>query len=424
MKNNVELYEFAARYIGSRGAEAKHFCGLGGNDPYCCAYVTYVFDKGGDASLWYGGKKVVYVPTAETWCYAHLAEIPIYLALPMDVITFDWNRNGTPDHIGFVRERKSDTEIYTLEGNTSGGIVDTKTRPVKYISGVFRPDFPAKFNVSKKLEIDGYFGYNSIACMQKALGVKVDGILGKNTVKALQKKVGVAQDGSWGYKTSKAVQKHLCGFKGADVDGYFGEHSVKALQKWINSVVFPDSKKSKYYSETARIGQACCNEYGTLSGGKPGDQTGKEVCTTKWSASYGWKYVFRAKDKALRDKLAQAMIDTCKNDKIGYNIDSPNRYAAWDNAEVNGHDIKGVDKKGDTTCSEAISMCMRAVGIPKKYAPRHSDVISLTKAMKASPYFEEFDGKSYTQSAAKLLPGDILISSHHAAMVVKSPNAK
>jgi hypothetical protein len=89
------------------------------------------------------------------------------------------------------------------------------------------------------LVIDGYFGYNSIAMLQKALKKsgcykdKIDGILGKNTVKALQKKAGVAQDGSWGKKTSKAVQK-MCGLKGKDIDGAFGAKSTKALQTWIN----------------------------------------------------------------------------------------------------------------------------------------------------------------------------------------------
>ena len=184
------------------------------------------------------------------------------------------------------------------------------------------------------------------------------------------------------------------------------------------------TKKSKYYNEKTIIGQACCNEFGKLSGGKPGDQTGREVCMTTWSSGYGWLYVFRAKDASIREKIAQAMIDTCNNQNIGYNIDKPNRYAAWDNAEANGHNIKGISKKGDTTCSQAVSMCLRAVGIPKKYAPRHMDIAVMTKVMLDSPYFTVYKGKSYTQSTSKLKVGDILLSSHHTVIVVKSPNAK
>ena len=238
-KNNIELLALAKKHLGQGGAVFRKYCGMTGG-AWCCAYVTYMFHEGDDSPLFYGGKKVVYCPTAIQWCRAHLAQIPIYLALPMDIIFFDWNANNVPDHIGFVRERKTDQDVYTIEGNTSGGIVAEKTRPNKYVLGCFRPAFKANFDTSKALVIDGYFGYNSIACLQKALKKlgyytdAIDGILGKNTVKALQKLVGVAQDGSWGIKTSKAVQSKLCGFKGKDVDGAFGAKSVKALQTWIN----------------------------------------------------------------------------------------------------------------------------------------------------------------------------------------------
>ena len=183
------------------------------------------------------------------------------------------------------------------------------------------------------------------------------------------------------------------------------------------------AQKSKYYNATTIIGEARCNEKGTLSGGKPGDQTGKEVGMGSWYSG-GWNYMFRAKDASIRDKLAQAMIDTCNNSNIGYNIDPPNRYAAWDNSEANGHKIAKISKKGDTTCSQAVSMCMRAVGIPKQYAPRHFDIATMTKVMKNSPHFTMFTSTKHTKGTSKLLPGDILLSSHHTVIVVKSPNAK
>lgn len=229
--NNIQLYNLAKSYLGQGGRTFRNFCGMNGG-AWCAAFVSYIFSKGGDASLFYGGKKVTYVPNAEEWLFANCANIPIYLAMPMDVITFDWKPGTRPDHIGFVRARKSDTEVLTIEGNTSGGIVALKTRTAKYVSGCFRTQFApsSSWSASKPLVIDGQFGYSSIACLQKALGVKVDAILGKQTVKALQKRAGVTQDGSWGTRTSIAVQKMI----GVTADGWFGEKSVKALQKWIN----------------------------------------------------------------------------------------------------------------------------------------------------------------------------------------------
>ena len=109
-KNNIQLYAFAKSFLGKGGSTFRKYCGLPSNAPWCCAFVRYIFDKGDDSSLFYGGKNVVYVPSAERWLFANCANIPIYLAMPMDVLTFDWNNNGVPDHIGFVRERKSDTK--------------------------------------------------------------------------------------------------------------------------------------------------------------------------------------------------------------------------------------------------------------------------------------------------------------------------
>lgn len=239
MTKNKKLYELALRYLGSRGAAARQYCGLQNDELWCDAFVTYIFYKGGCKELWCKGTKQTYCPTTIKICKGLYAEIPMYLAMPMDVIFFDWEPNGNPNHIGFVAKRISTQKTKTIEGNTDGGKVAEKTRPKKYVQGIFRPHFPAKFDVSKQLKVDGDFGYNSIAVLQKALGVKVDGILGKATVKALQKKVGTKPDGSWQTTTSKKVQKMI----GAKVDGDFGPQSVRKLQEWSNKHAFKEVPK-------------------------------------------------------------------------------------------------------------------------------------------------------------------------------------
>ena len=231
-KNSTEQLAIAKKYIGQGGSRFRKYCGLPSGSAWCDAFVTTIFAEAGNANLFCGGTKQTYCPTTIKWCRQHLAEVPPYLALPSDIIFFDWEPNSIPNHIGFVRERKDCEAIYTIEGNTSGGIVAEKVRNTKYVCGIYRPHFKATFDASKPLVIDGYFGYNSIAMLQKALGVGVDGILGQGTVKALQRKCGASVDGLWGRATSKAVQKWL----GVTVDGYFGPNSVKTLQKWINKV--------------------------------------------------------------------------------------------------------------------------------------------------------------------------------------------
>lgn len=241
-KSNIEQLAIAKKYLGQGGSRFRKFCGLPSGSAWCDAYVTTIFHEAGNAALFCDSKKQTYCPTTIKWCYNNLASIPPYLALPSDIIFFDWELNGVPNHIGFVRERKSCDEIYTIEGNTGNSICANRTRNTKYVQAVFRPHFKASYKLGT-LEVDGLMGYNTIAMLQKALkglgyyNGDIDGILGQGTVKALQRKAGVTADGLWGKGTSKAVQKMV----GVKQDGLFGKDSTKALQKWINNKVYPQS---------------------------------------------------------------------------------------------------------------------------------------------------------------------------------------
>lgn len=242
MTTSNQVYKIAKAHLGHKGSHARSFCGMS-SGPYCCAFVTMCMHEAGGKKLFYGGKKCTYCPNAIKWAKANLAEVPPYLAMKMDLIFFDWQPNGSPDHIGFVLDKINTKQVKTLEGNTSGGIVAVKTRG-GYIQGIFRPHYtPEQMPTKAKLVVDGDFGYKSIYMLQVALGLKPDAILGKQTVKELQRKVGASPDGSWGPKTSRCIQSRLLGFSGKSVDGDFGPKSVRAFQEWINAKCFPVAKK-------------------------------------------------------------------------------------------------------------------------------------------------------------------------------------
>lgn len=233
-KNNTELLKIASKYLGQGGATFRKYCGLPSGAAWCNAFVTYIFHAGDDSSLYCGGKKQTYCPTSMKLCARDMAQIPMYLAMPMDVIYFDWDRNGVPNHIGFVRGKVSTDTINTIEGNTSNKVMN-KTRPAKYVCAIFRPHFKASYKIGL-LAVDGECGYSTIAMLQTVLGgCTVDGILGKDTVKRLQHYLAITEDGAWGNGTSKALQKVI----GTKADGAFGPNSVKALQKWINKQYKP-----------------------------------------------------------------------------------------------------------------------------------------------------------------------------------------
>ena len=258
-KSNTEQLAIARKYLGQGGSHFRKYCGLPAGSAWCDAYVTTIFHEAGNASLFCDGKKQTYCPTTIKWCYNNLASIPPYLALPSDIGFCDWELNGVPNHIVFIRERKSCDEIYTIEGNTNGGIVANKTRNCKYVQAIFRPHFKASYKIGT-LEVDGLMGYNTIAMLQHVLGCGVDGILGQGTVKALQRKAGVSADGLWGKGTSKAVQKMV----GTTADGLFGKNSVKALQTWINKQYKPTPQPAPTKTQGDKIADSAKSYIGKV----------------------------------------------------------------------------------------------------------------------------------------------------------------
>ena len=295
MKSNVEQLAIAKKYLGYGGSKFRKFCGLPAGAAWCDAYVTTIFAEAGNKSLFCDGTKQTYCPTTIKWCYNNLASIPPYLALPSDIIFFDWELNGVPNHIGFVRERKDCDSIYTIEGNTSGSKCALRTRSTKYVQGIFRPHFkPTAFDPKKKLDIDSYCGYNTIAVMQRWLGVEVDAVLGKGTIKALQRKIGASPvDGLWGTGTSKKLQRYL----GVTADGLFGANSVKALQAYLNKVVFgstPSVTPSTTWQDKANAWarDIAKQKYHYVKWGSNPKSHTCPICNgRKYNSFYGWNCI-------------------------------------------------------------------------------------------------------------------------------------
>lgn len=251
MKMRSEVLRIAESYLDHGGAEFRKFAGLPAGASYCNAYVDYVAKEGGVASLYFSGKKETYCPHSIEWCKKNLAQVPLYWALPVDIIYFDWEPNGRPNHIGLVRSRRSSTSIYTVEGNTdkknkkgetvAHNVVANRTRSGSYVQGVFHVHYVPAGVKKKVLELDGEFGPQTIYNLQLALGMKATGIFTKETAKFLQKKVGATQDGAIGPATARKLQKFL----GCSQDSEIGPSTTKALQKWVNKVNYPSAQKKQ-----------------------------------------------------------------------------------------------------------------------------------------------------------------------------------
>lgn len=421
MTSNTQLLKIAQKHLGQGGSVFRKFAGLPSGAAWCNAFVDYVASEGNVSKLYFNGKRETYCPHSIAWCNKNLAMIPLYLAMPMDIIYFDWDKNGNPNHIGFVRQRNTTSSIYTIEGNTDGGKVAQKTRPAKYVQGIYRPHFSGTFKLAK-LAIDGDCGYATIANLQKALGCTVDGILGIGTVKALQKKAGCKADGQWGSGTSKAVQKMV----GTTADGAFGVNSVKALQKWINGKLYASTPAPKptpqptpkpapkpatpTRKKMSKIGHAM-KDYDHKAGDSSGNEVKKSSFTYKTSSTsvYNWTYVFRPKDIAKANKAADMCEKAIANNNIGYNKNGETAYgkdkAMSKLAKAAKYDLSKIKTKCGLSCGDLICLCNHYAGLSTCYIGSGKQLAANLKKNKNFTFYEYKKGM-------QLYRGDTLITAH------------
>lgn len=125
---------------------------------WCAEFVSYCMNKIGAGELIKGaqtakgfascGYGIKFFKAKKAW---H----PVSESKMGDLAFFDWDHDGTQDHVGIVLKNDPKTKtIVTIEGNTSdtnhsnGGTVQRKVRNYSVIMGVGRPDWakvaPAK----------------------------------------------------------------------------------------------------------------------------------------------------------------------------------------------------------------------------------------------------------------------------------------
>ena len=112
--------------------------------PWCAIFVSAVAIKSGTTSIIVRGS---YCPTvinayknSKTSSYKYGAGSS-YVPKAGDVIFFDWNRNGVPDHTGLVASVSGNT-IKTIEGNYSDAVgYRTFSVGYKYVQGYGLPNY-------------------------------------------------------------------------------------------------------------------------------------------------------------------------------------------------------------------------------------------------------------------------------------------
>lgn len=162
---------------------------------------------------------------------------------------------------------------------------------------------------------------------------------------------------------------------------------------------------------TVKIGNAVSDERGKASGGKQGDQTGKEIRIQDWYVSgTGWSDLLVCQDEIMALKAAEIMEQICNNKNYGYNQDK-----RWDGY----YSIlkKGIAAgKGDFDCSSLCLACYILAGLkikPEGYTG------NMKKILLDTGKFKVFTANKYLKTSAYAKRGALYLrEGHHVAMAL------
>lgn len=110
---------------------------LWGDGPWCFYFQSFAFRHFGALDLIFGAHG--YVPDFRS-IFAPHGEFHTSSPRPGDLVAFDFNGNGEPEHIGIVEKVLSGSYIQTIEGNTSDHVM-RRTRYRGYVYGYATPKY-------------------------------------------------------------------------------------------------------------------------------------------------------------------------------------------------------------------------------------------------------------------------------------------
>ena len=160
-----------------------------------------------------------------------------------------------------------------------------------------------------------------------------------------------------------------------------------------------------------KIGHASIDENGKVSGGKVGDQTGKEICIRDWYKK-PWNVMLICTDEKIADKAADYMEAICKDDSYGY--DQSQRTTGYESIKKNGV-AKG---KGEFDCSSLVASCYKLAGLNVNV---NCTTSNLRKALLATGKFKAYEDNAHVNTSAYAKRGAVYLSEgHHVVMALGS----
>lgn len=106
--------------------------------PWCAMFTSWVFDKANQSAPGLPAASCSVIRNAAKNTKYHIQDKK--QAIAGDIVLFDWDGNGGPDHVGIVELNKG-SYIQTIEGNTGNGEVLRRTRNWSTVYMIIRPEY-------------------------------------------------------------------------------------------------------------------------------------------------------------------------------------------------------------------------------------------------------------------------------------------
>ena len=153
-----------------------------------------------------------------------------------------------------------------------------------------------------------------------------------------------------------------------------------------------------------KCGWASIDERGKVSGGKAGDQTGKEVRTGNWY-DFGQTAVYRWKSRDKAKKYAKCIESLCSNPADGY--DQGQRKTLNSELKKIHWKYQDLKVKCECDCSALAVAGVNCVAGKELLSPKLYTG-NLGEALMKTGLFEKLTAKKYCDSSDYLMAGDII----------------
>lgn len=155
-------------------------------------------------------------------------------------------------------------------------------------------------------------------------------------------------------------------------------------------------------------------------GGKAGDQTSREVYTTKWY-NKPWEFMLRYPNANIASKVAKIAVKLANSNLVGY--DQSQRMTLYKALKANNWDVDKYIKSGvktESDCSSFIYTCFCCL-VPSMRSDSNGPRTYTMREKYKGWGFKVYTDSKYLKSEDYLLPGDILVkSAAHTVMEIST----